>query len=234
LHPITGAPIGPPIKHPEVEGAIYLPYDSRILSWSFDEQTIRMWNAFTGAPIGQPMEHDAAVEGVCYVHDFPNGPRILSWSGDGTIRWWDAVTGAPIGRPMEHGDWVEGACYVPDFPGNPRILSWSGVPIEGGAIGYGTIRWWDAVTGAPIGKFMKHDGWIRGAHYLPDFPGGPRILSWSDDKTVRWWNAVTQSEEAPPITLDGSPVLIVLEHLAGEPYLIAFTDRPHFFAWKNN
>jgi WD40 repeat protein len=55
-----------------------------------------------------------------------------------------------------------------------RILSWSSD---------GTLRLWDAATGAPRGVPMKHDGPVEGAVFDK---AEARILSWSDDKTRLW------------------------------------------------
>jgi WD40 repeat protein len=41
-----------------------------------------------------------------------------------------------------------------------------------------TVRLWDAATGNQHGELMQHDGQVWEATYLPDAPGGPRIMCW--------------------------------------------------------
>jgi len=51
----------------------------------------------------------------------------------------------------------------------------------------GTLRFWDAKTGLPIGQPLSgHSDWIRSVAFSPD---GLRIVSGSDDNTLRLWDA---------------------------------------------
>ncbi len=70
-----------------------------------------------------------------------------------------------------------------------RILSWSGD---------GTLRLWNAATGAPIGAPMKHDDAVWGAQFDKD---ERRILSWSYDGTLKLWDVAT-----------GAPIGALMKH----------------------
>ena len=61
----------------------------------------------------------------------------------------------------------------------------------------GTVRLWDAATGAPLQTLEGHTDWVRSVAFSPD---GKQVVSGSDDKTVRLWDAATG---APLQTLEG-------------------------------
>ncbi len=48
-----------------------------------------------------------------------------------------------------------------------------------------TARLWDATSGEPRGKPMRHEGWVWAAAFSPD---GKTVLTGSSDKTARLWN----------------------------------------------
>ena len=56
-------------------------------------------------------------------------------------------------------------------------------------------RIWDAATGEPRGKPLRHDGPVKGVAVSPN---GQTILTGSDDKTTRLWDARTGSPLGPP------------------------------------
>jgi hypothetical protein len=60
-----------------------------------------------------------------------------------------------------------------------------------------TVRVWDAITGAQIGKpLYGHESLIYSASFSPD---GKRIVSGSADKTVRVWDAITGAQIGKPL-----------------------------------
>ncbi len=98
---------------------------------------------------------------------------------------------------MRHGRRVDGAIYLAEARGGPRVFSWSSsnkVRQHGG----GTLRWWDAASGAPIGEPMHHSREINHATYVVDAPGGPRVLSRSMNE-LRWWDAASGAPIGEPM-----------------------------------
>ncbi|WP_202609491.1 nSTAND1 domain-containing NTPase [Herbidospora solisilvae] len=64
--------------------------------------------------------------------------------------------------------------------------------------GDGTVRIWDARTGAPIGKPLTgHTGWVSSVAFSPD---GTRLASGGGDGTVRIWDARTGAPIGKPLT----------------------------------
>ncbi len=51
-----------------------------------------------------------------------------------------------------------------------------------------TARLWDAHTGQPLGRPMRHNDWVNSATFSPD---GNRVVTASQDNTARLWDAHT-------------------------------------------
>ena len=82
-----------------------------------------------------------------------------------------------------------------------RILSWY----------YdGTLRLWDAATGAAIGEPLRHEGSVSGAVYSPD---GKRILSWSNDGTLRLWDVSWRGDDLFEIVCSYTPMMSSREEM---------------------
>jgi WD40 repeat protein len=88
---------------------------------------------------------------------------------------------------MSHQQQVVGASYT---HGGAHILSWSRD---------GTVRLWDAATGAADGSPMMHDETVSGATTSKD---DKLILSWSLDGTVRLWDSTTGAQKGPTMKHD--------------------------------
>ena len=110
----------------------------------------------------------------------PDGRRIVMVSDDCCGRVWDAVTGRASAPGLDHSDslgWYSPhnrACFSPDG----RWVATAGQQ------GHGWIG--DAETGKPLGKPLKHGGWINDVSFNP---AGDRLLTASEDGTVRLWEA---------------------------------------------
>lgn len=190
----SGAPIGRAMTAGAVQSAAFSPDGARLLTVA--DADVRLWDARSGSTIGAPMKHPEAVTAAIFS---PDGMRVATASQDKTARLWNAQTGVPTGAAMTHADDVRSVAFSPD---GLRLLTTSGT--EEGAQSDGTLtstgeaRLWDALTGAPLGRAMKHAGLVKGATFSPD---GSRVATASFDNIARIWDGHTG---APLRTLNHS------------------------------
>ena len=89
------------------------------------------------------------------------------------------------------------------------LAAWSGPdgPMLASGGEDGTVRRWNATTGAPVGDPMT--GHTRSVTALTAWsgPDGPMLASASEDRTVRRWNATTGAPVGDPMTGHTSPVI---------------------------
>ena len=64
-----------------------------------------------------------------------------------------------------------------------------------------SARLWDAATGLPIGRPLRHQGVVNSATFSPD---GQNVLTSSSDRTARLWNIASPVAAARPIQVDGA------------------------------
>jgi WD40 repeat protein len=200
----TGQPIGQPLQHDGwVNSVAFSPDGTRIASGA--STAVRLWDAATGQPIGQPLDHDDTVLSVAYS---PDGTRIASASYDKTIRLWDGA-GNEIGVLRGH---ESPATAVSFDPSSARLVSsdkesirlwdtswqpllghtdgaWASYFDDGHRIGSGswdkTVRWWDAVTGRPIGEPVRvDDDDVKGLFPVDE----NRLVSFGLVDTARLWD----------------------------------------------
>ena len=78
--------------------------------------------------------------------------------------------------------------------GDVNSVAWSGEG-EGARLasggGDGTVRVWDASTGAEVAKLEGHGDWVRSVAWSGEGEGA-RLASGGDDGTVRVWDASTE------------------------------------------
>jgi tetratricopeptide (TPR) repeat protein len=102
----TGQPIGPPLVHQGLVGAVAFSPDGRkMLTGSFDKMA-RLWDAATGQPIGPPMSHPSSASFSGPGAWFSPDGRFLITSDRDTARVWDAPTPLPDDLPRLSA-WVE-------------------------------------------------------------------------------------------------------------------------------
>jgi WD40 repeat protein/serine/threonine protein kinase len=152
--------------------ASFAPDGQRIAAIDRDG-TVRVWD-------GQGTV-TATMEAVYEYHNLPHhvawspdGERLLS-SGGARVVIWDARTGAQVFE-VERGSWILHASWSPD---GARIVTGSRD---------GTIKLWDARTGALLQTLTGHEKQVAGAELDPS---GRRVLSASVDLTVRIWDVAT-------------------------------------------
>lgn len=140
-----GAPVCPPMLHPEAVSVVeFRPDGHRLVTATRSPlrqgTSVSLWDPRSGRVIGSPMAHANAV--VSAEFD-PRGQRLVTASADLTVRVWDAETGHPVSVPMWHKDDVIHAL----FNSTGRQVATLSVQ--------GEVRIWDALTGEPITRSLE-------------------------------------------------------------------------------
>jgi WD40 repeat protein len=178
----TGAPVGPPLKHPApLEALAGTPDGKTVLTGSLDG-TARLWDATTGKLLHQ-LRHDGPAFSVACS---PDGRRLATGSTT-AARVWDAATGQPLTPPLRHAGGVSAVAFSPD---GSRLLtaSWDK-----------TARLWDVATGKRIGPPLEHGEKVYSAAFAPD---GQTIVTVAGAKQMQTWHV--------PTRLDGGPERLAL------------------------
>ena len=130
----------------------------------------------------------------------PDGATIVSACGargDPTVRLWEAATGEEVAVLEGHEGPVNSCAVSPD----------GGTIASGGGWSTGTVRLWDAHTGAAL-RTLEHPPHVYACAFSPD---GRRLASASRDGTIRLWDARSG------VKLD------VLDHGNGSAFSCAFS-----------
>ncbi|KIM19967.1 hypothetical protein M408DRAFT_30770 [Serendipita vermifera MAFF 305830] len=177
----TGLSVG---RTREVGSVSFSPAGTRIVSGSWSDKRIRLWNAEIIERVAGSFEGNmpSYVSSVAFS---PDGTRIVSGSFDEAIRVWDAKTAELIAGPFEgHTDRVRSVTFSPD---GTRIVSGCDDSI---------VRVWNAETGELVaGPFEGHTAAVTSVAFSPN---GTRIVSGCDDRTIRVWDAESAEMIAGP------------------------------------
>jgi WD40 repeat protein len=185
----TGLPFGESHQHRGGAWAVAISSDGeRAVSGGLDGG-VTLWNVRTGRPLRiLPALGSASIRGVAISSD---GSRIAVATAD-KLAW---VVGTAIGdvpRKLEghHGS-VTTVVFSPD---NKYVAtgSWDK-----------TVAVWDAETGLPVSKPMRHGGplWY-GVAFSKD---GRTIVAGCDDHTARIWDIATARPIGPRLTHEAAP-----------------------------
>jgi WD40 repeat protein len=172
------------------------------LAWSPDGERIAaavpggqvmIWDARAGSPVtqmlGGPIDAAFAVYAIAWA---PDGTRIATATEVG-LRIWSVKTRRPIGQLLKgHQGQVRDVAWSPD---STRLAS-SGLD--------GTLRRWDAASGAPIGQPSEilteygapGTGDVRSLAWSPN---GLEIATGDSDGTLRLWSAATGGAIGEPM-----------------------------------
>jgi WD40 repeat protein len=211
---ITGAQVGSPMTGHTGWVRALTAWTGRggpMLASAGADGTIRRWDAITGAQVGGPMTGHTDWVRALAKWAGQDGPMLASASDDGTIRRWDATTGAQVGESLigrlNVGESLirrlnVGESLIGRLNWAQVLTAWTGPdgPMLASAEADGTIRRWDATTGAQFGDPMTGDTdwvWALATWTGPD---GPMLASASEDGTIQRWDATTGVQFGNPMT----------------------------------
>ncbi|MFV8310659.1 TIR domain-containing protein [Mycobacteroides chelonae] len=172
------------IRTPDVLSRVIItPDGKRIVSASFFEPTIKVWDAATGRLLSALKGH---TEGVYSIALSADGSRLVSGGNDRTARVWDLRTGQPIGGPLTGLHQISAVAISPD---GSRIAAGSELS---------TIQIWDVNTGKLVGQpLLAHTDMVYGLAFSPD---GRRLVS-GGNSTVRVWDSDTGQPIGEPTSV---------------------------------
>ncbi|KAG0701014.1 WD40-repeat-containing domain protein [Suillus ampliporus] len=157
-----------------VNGILRLPGGRRIISCSWPDGSLRVWDLESRMQVGEAWkdEGSGAVRAIALS---PDGKKVANGSQDGAVRLWDIDTGKVVKKWTGHTNFVLSICWSPD---GGRVVSGSCD---------GTIRVWDVESGKTIIGPIKTEGsTVWAVCYSPD---GAMIAAGTP--WVEVWNANT-------------------------------------------
>lgn len=153
-----------------VESVSFSPHGRRLVSGSWGEPTVRVWDLSSGTQISELHGHRERVTSVDYG---PNGALVVSGSWDKTVKIWDADQGNEIASNDVHEKNVRAVSFCPTRE-----------EVASGSDGK-RIYVWDYEKQKITHCFRGHEGEVTTISYDPE---GKKIASGSTDQTVRIWN----------------------------------------------
>jgi WD40 repeat protein len=157
---------------------------------------VSVWDASTGLIVRQPIPVAGEVSSLTLDRD---GAHLLAMvSGDrrgAYVQVWDVATGRMLGSQASPGDLStlspDGRFVASDAPSLMRTLD---------DYGRRAILVWEAATGTPIGKVMRHRQAVDQIVFSPD---GSTLVTSSLDTTARLWRTATGEPVGDPLRHDG-------------------------------
>ncbi|MFB6272833.1 MAG: hypothetical protein ABEL51_08080 [Salinibacter sp.] len=159
-----------------VETISFSPQGRRLVSGSWGEPTVRIWDLSSGTQISELHGHQERVTSVDYG---PNGALVVSGSWDKTVKIWNADQGNELASNDVHKKNVRSVSFCPT---RQEVASGSDD---------GKLYVWDYEKEEVVHCFQDHEGEVTTIDYGPE---GERIASGSTDQTVRIWDLTKDGE----------------------------------------
>ncbi|SEH01790.1 WD40 repeat [Nonomuraea solani] len=148
-----------------------------------DRTGVHLWNTATGKRTGAPVTRDRHVTALAFA---PGGDTLATAAGT-KARLWRVTSREPIGRPITSAD---DTIVALAFTGPGTLATVHSHD--------GTVRLWNAATGAPIGPPLR---WGKKAVYDVAFGPDGRTVATADayDKTVSLWDIAIHRQAGAPL-----------------------------------
>lgn len=171
----TGAALETMLHSGPIRCVAFSPDGLRIVSGSRD-CSLRMWNAATGTLISEQADLKGIVHCVAFS---PDGQRIATGCADHSWQLLDSQLRILVNhRPEPDQQGLAGHFGAVHH----LVFSPDGSEVATGSVDR-AIRRWNAQTGSPLGKPMRHKAAIKCLAYSPD---GTRLASGSDNWLLLW------------------------------------------------
>ena len=181
--------------HCSGQGVALSPDGTLLVTGSYPENTVQMWEVATGRLIHELVGNRAQIRGADFSPDrrllLTGGGNFVRGGGDASLRIWDVTTGKEL-RLMSGATQLVWCVAV--SPDGRKALS-------GGLDGI--VRLWDVNSGKELHQFKGHRvvshspigerADVRAVLFTPD---GTHAVSAGHDRTIRVWKLPNKSRDA--------------------------------------